>query len=130
MIEQTWSSYNPRCTVAAILLIHTTPKRKKAEYSDATSHLIKYAPVHVEVMELVCCPAKRAAINRPVHSSSVVDRPNERYLESMKAWSMSGSDFPDALRALMMAENIPASSFLALSKGYKRLPHLVSHENA
>lgn len=83
----------------------------------------------MEVMELVCCPAKRAAINRPVHSSSVVDRPNERYFESMKAWSMSGSDFPEALRALMMAENILASSFRALSKGYKRLPHLVSQEN-
>ena len=42
-------------------------------------------PVHEEVMELVCCPAKSVAIRKPEISSSVVARPpyDDRYLESM-----------------------------------------------
>lgn len=65
-------------------------------------------------MELVCCPAKRAAISNPVHSSSVVPRPKDRYFESMKACSMSGSVLPEAFRAFMTEAKRSAISFLAL----------------
>ena len=42
------------------------------------THFMRYAPVQVEVMEEVCCPAKSAAISRPVTSASVVGFPVER----------------------------------------------------
>ena len=85
------------------------------------AYFIKYAPVQVEVMELVCCPAKRAAMSIPVHSSSVVPRPKDRYLESMKACNISGSVLPEAFRSLMTLEKIAASSFRALKRHCHKL---------
>uniref|UniRef100_A0A3Q7ES46 Uncharacterized protein n=1 Tax=Solanum lycopersicum TaxID=4081 RepID=A0A3Q7ES46_SOLLC len=75
----------------------------------------RYDPVQVEVIELVCCPAKRAAIRRPVISPSVVGRPS-LYFESMKHCNISFSALPVRFREFMMFAKISASFFLALSR--------------
>jgi len=75
----------------------------------------RYAPVQVEVIELVCWPAKRAAMRSPVTSASVVGRPS-LYFESMKHCSMSSSVLPALLREDMMVAKISASFLRAWSR--------------
>lgn len=77
--------------------------------------LVAEAPVHVEVTELMCYPAKRAAMRSPVTSDSDVGRPF-LYLESIKHCNMSFSDFPLCFREVMMVAKISASFFRAWSR--------------
>lgn len=69
----------------------------------------------MEVIELMCRPAKRAAMRRPVTSASVVGRPS-LYLDSMKHCSISLSDFPAHLQEEIIFAKISASFFRAWSQ--------------
>nr|GMD77597.1 peptidyl-prolyl cis-trans isomerase FKBP19, chloroplastic [Ipomoea batatas] len=75
----------------------------------------RYAPVQVDVIELVCWPANKAAMSKPVTSDSVVWRPS-LYLESMKHCNISFSALPVLLREEIIFVKISASFLRARSR--------------